>query len=144
MKRQQTLGKIKKIFLVPSARLFWCGRPAGPSFLAWPRNEAKEGHPTKHECPFAADNRVGGGRDWLAASLPCRNPAPLVPRYGVFQGDFKALCRERGYCVFLLFATKTRRLSAHGLQPADFSASLAGSRPTYSAWHWGYLLLLIW
>ncbi|TCU80240.1 hypothetical protein EV682_1336, partial [Iodobacter fluviatilis] len=47
---------------------------------------AKEGHPTKHEGPCAADNRVGGGRDWLAASLPSRNPAPLVPRSGVFQG----------------------------------------------------------
>ena len=62
---------------------------AGPSFLASPRNEAKEGDPTKHEGPCAADNRVGGRRDWLAASLPGRNPAPLVPRSGVFQGDFK-------------------------------------------------------
>ncbi len=55
----------QKTFLVPSARWFRCGRPAGPSFLVRPRNEAKEGRPTKHEGPCAADNRVGGGRDWL-------------------------------------------------------------------------------
>ncbi len=35
---------------------------------------------------------------------PRRNPAPLVPRSGVFQGDFEALCEERGSYVFSLFA----------------------------------------
>jgi hypothetical protein len=86
---------------------------AGPSFLASPRNEAKEGDPTKHEGPCAADNRVGGRRDWLAASLLGRNPAPLVPRSGVFQGDIKALCKERGYCIFWLFSNEKTNCLAH-------------------------------
>ncbi|STQ89361.1 hypothetical protein EV682_101360 [Iodobacter fluviatilis] len=59
--------------------------PQGPSFLERPRNEAKEGSPTKHESPCAADNRVGGRRDWLAASLPS-DPPPRLFGACVFQG----------------------------------------------------------
>ncbi|MBY0445041.1 MAG: hypothetical protein K2Q15_07530 [Burkholderiales bacterium] len=63
--------------------------PAWDSLSCAAKKVSKEGRPTKHESPCAADNRVGGGRDRLAASLPGRNPAPFVPRSGVFQGDFK-------------------------------------------------------
>ncbi|MBY0445640.1 MAG: hypothetical protein K2Q15_10580, partial [Burkholderiales bacterium] len=48
----------------------------------------KEGRPTKHEGPSSADNRAAAAElASLKQSSP--KPRPLVPRFGVFQGDFK-------------------------------------------------------
>ncbi|QBC43097.1 hypothetical protein C1H71_05730 [Iodobacter fluviatilis] len=59
---------------------------AGPSFLASPRNEAKEGDPTKHAGPSSADNRAAAAElASLKQSSP--KPRPLVPRFGVLQGE---------------------------------------------------------
>jgi hypothetical protein len=62
---------------------------AGPSFLASPRNEAKEGDPTKHEGPCAADNRVGGGRDWLVPRSLAETPPRLFLASACFKGTLK-------------------------------------------------------
>jgi hypothetical protein len=60
---------------------------AGPSFLASPRNEAKrQQQSTKAPTLWIIESAAGGIGSFLA---PKRSPAPLVPRSGVFQGDFK-------------------------------------------------------
>ncbi len=58
---------------------------AGPSFLASPRNEAKR-QTQKHEGPSSADNRAAAAElALLKQSSP--KPRPLVPRFGVLQGE---------------------------------------------------------
>jgi hypothetical protein len=73
---------------------------AGPSFLASPRNEAKEGDPTKHESPCAADNRVGGGRDWLVPRSLAETPPRLFLAPACFKGRFKPHAKRVVITIF--------------------------------------------
>ncbi|STR45055.1 hypothetical protein EV682_1077 [Iodobacter fluviatilis] len=49
--------------------------------------ETKPSHKLKARNPLLRSNQVGGGRDWLAASLPS-DPPPRLFGACVFQGDF--------------------------------------------------------
>jgi hypothetical protein len=81
----------------------------------WPRNEAKEGHPTKHEGPCAADNRVGGGRDWLVPRSLAETPPRLFLAPACFKGTLKPYAENVVISVFrcLLFL-KTNCLEHKG------------------------------
>ncbi|AMC35070.1 hypothetical protein VN23_10845 [Janthinobacterium sp. B9-8] len=79
---------------------------AGPSFLASPRNEAKEGDPTKHESPCAADNRVGGRRDWLVPRSLAETPPRLFLAPACFKGIFKPYAKSVVIVFFRCFLMK--------------------------------------
>ncbi|STR44816.1 hypothetical protein EV682_11772 [Iodobacter fluviatilis] len=57
--------------------------------------------------PLTADNQLGEKGCALAASLPLfRNPELLIPRFGVLQGYFKALCQDHSDYAFSLCVNK--------------------------------------
>jgi hypothetical protein len=91
---------------------------AGPSFLASPRNEAKEGDPTKHESPYAADNRGGGRRDWLVPRSLAETPPRLFLAPACFKGIFKPYAKSVVVMLFRCLLMKTNLVSAYGVAPA--------------------------
>jgi len=57
------------------------------SCAAKKRSQRRPPRPARR--PLTADKRLGEKGCSLAASLPLfRNPEPLIPRFGVLQGDF--------------------------------------------------------
>ncbi|NHQ87820.1 hypothetical protein HA050_17035 [Iodobacter sp. HSC-16F04] len=95
--------KSKTLFSVCDTMILERLATAGPSFLASPRNEAKrQQHYTK-----APHLRTAAAAELASLKQASKKPRPLVPRLGVFQGDFKKPYAESVLIVFFgLFADK--------------------------------------
>jgi len=74
--------------------------PRGPSFLASPRNEAKEGDPGQHETPHCGQSRRRL-RDSLRSNILAETP----PRLFLASACFKGTLKPRAKSAFIAFPT---------------------------------------
>jgi hypothetical protein len=123
-------SKSKRSFLlVPAARCLGAGAPAWALLSCFAKKVSKEGDPTKHESPCAADNRVGGGRDWLVPRSLAETPPRLFLTPACFKGRFKpcAMCCDKKINGFVRTICPTQ---PNPTQPKCFPSAFVFLRET--------------
>ncbi|QBC44923.1 hypothetical protein C1H71_16200 [Iodobacter fluviatilis] len=94
--RNDVHTQFKKIFLVPLAQCFGAVATAGAFLSCFAKKRSQRRRPHETRKPLICGQSSGGCGTHSLRSLKQSSPKPrpLVPRFGVFQGEDKKPCAK--------------------------------------------------